>query len=478
MRKNPRTNTDQIVTWCNEIIERAVAIQEEVSGDGPLPPDPEPPTGVVVTDGPGLQAALLVGGPIELALDNTFELDGAFRVPVSGTSVCGRGGNEVETTHDHAFDVPVNVDHLVFTDFSFRGVANEAFQLGVNGTSQNTVELAPDDITFARLVSEGHRGKRVFDVNAGQVLFRDCVVRDCYSPEGNDSQAICVLNGPGPVTIEGGYLEAASENVMVGGDSMKIPGCVPTTITIRGVTFSKPLAWKTAGTPKVKNLLELKTGHDVLVRDCAFSNSWASAQDGYCFMFTPKNGGSLRNVRVEDCTVRDVSAILNITGHDFTAANASELPRTQVEFHGGSYHTNKEAMGGPGRFCLITEGPERVVFNGVEAQHQGSSFLGIEDKDYVDVLHILNCQWNYGSYGVRIGGYNHGDNQLGIVGDLRIEGCTITGAHSQFKSRYPNNTYVDTMTREREREVDSHEAVAAMERDIRAELKRLKEWLA
>ena len=464
----------KVLQCCDQIDMLVQQIREEVSGDEPIPPDPTD----ALQDGADLQAALDEGGSIPLADGATFQKDGAYRVTVSGTSVQGLGSNLIQTTHDHAFDVPVDVDHLVFRDFAFRGAANEAFQLGVNGTAQNTAAQAPDDVLFERLVSDGHRGKRAFDVNAGHVVFRDCEVRDCYSPDNVDSQAICVLNAPGPVTIEGGYFEAAAENIMVGGDSMKIPDCVPTGITIRGATFTKPLAWKEAGTPKVKNLLELKTGHDVLVTGCTFSNSWKSAQDGYCFMFTPKNGGSLRNVRVEDCLVSEVGAILNITGHDFTASNASELPRTQVEFHRGSYMTDKVAMGGTGRFCLITEGPERVVFNGLTVAHEGSSFLEYGDKDPCDVLHILNCSWNYGSYGVRLGGYNHGDNSLGIIADLKIEGCTITGAHSQFKSRYPNNTYVDSMTREREREVDRPEAVAAMERDVRAELKRLKDWLS
>src|SRR6185436_2876655 len=144
------------------------------------------------------------------------------------------------------------------------------------------------------------------------------------------------------------------------------------------------------------------------------------------------------------------------------------------EFRGGSYRTNKVAMGGPGRFCLITEGPERVVFTGLTIQHEGSSFLEYGDKDPCDVLHIIGCTWNYGSYGVRIGGYNHGDNALGIIKDLQITGNTITGAHSQFRDRYPDNLYIESMSREREHKVDGQARAYASE--VINELARMRAW--
>lgn len=428
---------NKIYGWLDEIVALTGDIRMEVAGEEPQPPD-----GEVIQAGEDLQAALAAGGALVLANGATFEQTAAYRVTVSGTSITGEGSNAVGSTNDHAFDIGINVDSLTFANLAVAGEANEAVQIGVNGTSQNTVESAPDGIVFDRVTSNGHRGKRVFDVNAANVVFRNCEVRDCYSPDNVDSQAICVLNAPGPVLVDGGHFEAAAENIMIGGDSMKIPNCRPTGITIRDATFTKPIAWKEAGTPKVKNLIELKDGHDVLLQRLTLFNSWKSAQDGYGFMFTPKNGGSLRNVRVEDCTMSEVGGIVCITGHDFTAANASELPRTTIEMHGGNYRTNKVVMGGTGRFCLITEGPERVIFNGLTIAHEGSAFIEYGDSHPCDVLHVLNCTWNYGSYGIRIGGYNHGDNSQGIIRELKVEGCTISGAHSQFKSRYPNNTYV------------------------------------
>ena len=462
--------------YCDEIDVLTQQIRDELSDTPPEPPEPEDET--LVNNAGDLQAALTAGGNVALAPGLTCQNGSGYQFDTPATSLRGQEGSNVVGETNPALRVPIDIDDvgiesLVVACTSYDTVV----RIGKNDTGQTTVGQAPDGVKIQELSSSGHRGKRALEINACNVEIRNCDIRDLYAPNKQDSQAIWIGNCPGPVLIEDCYLEAASENILVGGDKMKIPNCRPTGITIRRSTFTKPIAWKGNTNIPCKNLIELKDGHDVLIQQCTLTNSWASGQDGYGFMFTPKNGGSLRNVLVEDCTMSEVGAIVNITGHDFTADNASSLPRTQVEFRGGNYRTNKAMMGGPGRFCLITEGPERVVFNGLTIQHEGSSFIDYADKDSCDVMHVLNCSWNYGSYGIRIGGYNHGDNALGIIKDLKIEGCTITGAHSQFKSRYPNNTYVEAMSTNQEREIDHKNRVKAVEQELGEELQRMKKYV-
>ena len=442
-------DSDHVLDLCDQIDALVQQIRNEVTVT-PVPPDPDT---VVLETGDDLQAALTAGGPIELAAEACFDNDGAYRVPVSGTSVIGRGANVIHTTHDHAFDVPVNVDHLAFGNFLMSSPAPEAFQLGVNGTSQNTVDLAPDDIVIDRVISIGHRGKRAFDVNAGHVVFNQCQVSDCYSLDNIDSQAICILNAPGPVLIDGGYFEAASENVMVGGDTMKIPDCRPTGITIRNATFTKPLAWQSAGNPKVKNLIELKDGNDVLIENCDLTNSWASAQDGFGFMFTPSNGGSNLNVIVRNCRMSNVAGIVNVVGMDKSGKN---LNRSQITFSRGDYQTNKLQNGGRGIFALIGESPEWFIAEDCIIRVDGTAFVDIYDKKPVDVLRIVKCDWNYPKYGIRIGGYNHGEDYYHVCGTIEIAGNVIRGAASAFKTRYPDNTYLESYRYSREAEALRH----------------------
>lgn len=430
-------DSNAILGYCDQIDALTQQIRNEITE--PVPP--EPPDGTRLESGDDLQAALQTGGSSILANGATFAQSESFKVTQPGTSVTGEGSNLVESTNDHAFDIPINIHDLHFANLTVAGEANEAVQIGVNGASQDTIAKAPDGILFDRIRSVGHRGKRVFDNNGANVTFADCEVRDCYSPDGIDSQAICMLNAPGPMLVDGGYFEAASENIMIGGDSMKIPNCRPTGITIRNATFTKPLAWQTAGTPKVKNLIELKDGNDVVIENNDLSNCWASAQDGFGFMFTPSNGGSNLNVMAINNRMANVSGIVNVVGMDKSGVNQH---RSQITIRGGNYRTNKAQNGGRGIFALIGESPEWFIAEDCLIRVDGTSFIEIYDKKPVNLLRIRGCDWNYPKYGIRIGGYNHGEDFYHVCLAIEITGNVIHGAASSFKTRYPDNTYVDT----------------------------------
>ena len=60
---------------------------------------------------------------------------------------------------------------------------------------------------------------------------------------GQDSQAIAGWNGPGPFTITNNYLEAASENFLLGGSDPAIQNLIPSDIIFTKNHLTKPLAW-------------------------------------------------------------------------------------------------------------------------------------------------------------------------------------------------------------------------------------------
>ena len=434
-------NPETINGHCDEIDHLTALIRTEAAT--PTPPDPRPPLDVTLVEaGADLQAVLAEGGSglYVLAAGETFARGSGFQLATPQVALSGAGETTLAAETAPAVTVPVGMQGVFLGNLGLQASRSEVVVLlGRNDSQQTTVAQAPRRIVCRRLVSSGHRGKRVVEVNAREVYLADLDVRDAYDPEQLDSQAICMLNAPGPLLVEDSYLEGASETFMCGGDTMKIPGVRPSGITFRRVKLTKYPAWRTQGI-KVKNIFELKDGHHVLIEECELWFCWKSGQDGYCFMFTPSNGGSLRNVVVKTCQVWDVGGIVNITGTDASGINPE---RTQVSVLGGEYRTNVGAMGGTGRYALITRGPEWFITEGAVIAHEGASFIDCADQAPIDRLHILNSTWNYGSYGVRIGGRNHGDNSLGLVDDLRIEGNTISGAHSQFKERYPHNTYVD-----------------------------------
>jgi hypothetical protein len=461
-------NPDTIRQHCDAIDAATAAIRADLDEAAPTPP-----AGTPVADSDELIVALAEGGAIALAPGVPFVAGGGFAITVPDTTIAGLGGNTVEASTAPAIRVVPGVPGAAIECLAGRtGSDGGVIQIGRNDTEQATIEAAPLGVTIRAVTSTGHRGKRAIECNGRDVAILDCEVHDCFDPGGRDSQAIWIGNCPGPVRVAGGYFEGASENLMIGGDSMKIPGCRPTDIAIVGATFEKPIAWKAEGGPSVKNLIECKDGHNVTIEDCDLVRCWKSGQDGYAFMFTPANGGSVRNAVVRNCRVREVGGIVNVTGTDAAGINPE---RTQVAIYGGEYRTNKAAMGGSGRFLLAQRGPESLIVRDAYIAHEGNAFADLADDDApIDVLEIRGCTWNYGSYGIRIGGASHGDNAYGLIGSITITGNTITGAHSAFRERYPDNAYLASMSRDREVHVDRTAKEYA--RSVRDELARVLAW--
>lgn len=307
--------------------------------------------------------------------------------------------------------------------------------LGVNDTSQNKLELVPTDWVLEGINISKYTGKRGIAVNSAKTTIRNSNITGVVHPNHQDSQAICVLNSPGELLVEQSTLSAAAECILIGGDNSKLP-VLRRNIKLISCDFFKDIAWKAAGVP-TKNLVELKDGWDVLIKDCKLHTCWASAQEGEAYMFTPSNGGQV-SVIVMNNDVSNVSSICNITGVDAKFINKV---RSQVSFIGGTYKTNSAVMGGRGNFALLDRGPEFLKITQCDITIDGSTFVELTGTAKMDLLEITNSRFNYGKYGIRIGGLNDGDNSKGMIGAVRIEGNTILGANSRFKTRYPNNTY-------------------------------------
>ena len=122
----------------------------------------------------------------------------------------------------------------------------DIMQLGDGSALQNALDLVPHHIVLRHVYVHGDPligQKRCIALNAAHVTIADSYVSDCKSTT-QDSQAIGGWNGPGPYTIENNYLEAAGENVMIGGADPSITDLVPSDIVFRGNHFSRPMAWR------------------------------------------------------------------------------------------------------------------------------------------------------------------------------------------------------------------------------------------
>ena len=313
-------------------------------------------------------------------------------------------------------------------------------RLGWNGDRQTTLAQVPHDILLEGFDVPLYRGKRFIEVNSADTMIRNVSILDAYSPVGQDSQAICVLNTPGDISITNNHLQAAGNNIMLGGDKPWIPGNHIKDILISDCLLDKPLEWKLANFPRVKNHFEVKDGWDVFFQNNILRNCWSSAQVGYAIVLTPSRG-SLRNIVIKDCDVQNVGGCFNITGTDV----AGMFPeRTQVRVEGGIYKTNKPEMGGTGWFALITRGVE--YFDCINADIDcDSQVIVCESEIPIDRISMRGCKFGLNKYGITVNGHHA---QLEhpfispIVKELIIEGNTIENSTSKFRLNFPNNVFV------------------------------------
>ncbi|HXG66241.1 MAG TPA: hypothetical protein VNO70_14155 [Blastocatellia bacterium] len=206
-------------------------------------------------------------------------------------------------------------------------------KLGEGGQGQSSLDAVPHDIIIDRCYIHGSPQlpmKRGVALNSARTAIIDSHISDVHVV-GQDTQAICGWNGPGPFKIVNNYLEAAGENVMFGGARTGIPDLVPSDIEIRRNHFFKPLSWR-AGDPSyagtrwtVKNLFELKSARRVLVEGNTFENCWLDAQTGFAIVIKTSSQKSGQAWAITE----DVMFINNIVRH--AAGGINFLGRSEPE---------------------------------------------------------------------------------------------------------------------------------------------------
>lgn len=153
----------------------------------------------------------------------------------------------------------------------------------------------------------------------------DTEVTRCHFSEihglGMDSQAICSWNTPGRLKIEDNYLEAASENILLGGSDPAVEAFIPSDVQILRNYVFKPLTYKGKGWA-VKNSLEIKNGKRVLIDGNIFENCWTDGQTGIPILFTVRNQDGtapysiILDVTFTNNLVKNAEGGINLLGSD------------------------------------------------------------------------------------------------------------------------------------------------------------------
>ena len=325
--------------------------------------------------------------------------------------------------------------------------AGNIISLGDGGDAQRDAAAVPHHLDLDGLIIRGDPAKgqkRAIALNSTETTIRNSDIRDIKA-DGQDSQAICGWNGPGPFVIDNNYLEAAGENVMFGGADPPIRDLVPSDITIRRNYVTKSLDWR-GSRWTVKNLLELKNARRVLIESNVFENNWVAAQTGYALLFKPTNqDGRAPWVEVTDVTfqfniVRHSSSAISINGTDFQYPSG-QLRRLQIR-NNLFFDIDAGRWDGEGRFLKVGDGPVDIVVDHNTAIQSGSVLqLYGAGKDgrprVIDNFHLTNNLTLHNEYG--ISGDSAGVGNTAIAAYLSHEDIRRNVLAGGDPSRYPSD---------------------------------------
>jgi len=194
----------------------------------------------------------------------------------------------------------------------------------------------PRDLAFDRCaITATTRAKRGIQLNSAATTVRGCCIQGIRYT-GVETQAICGWNGPGPFTIEDNYIEAGSIGVLFGGAGAAIPNLIPSDITFKRNTVTRPLDHH--GTiAGIKNLFELKNAKNVVAQGNLFENNWVDGQSGFGIVFTVRANSAnapwstIQHVLFEHNIVRNVASVFNILGLDNQTGSGGVNPSTPMD---------------------------------------------------------------------------------------------------------------------------------------------------
>ena len=246
--------------------------------------------------------------------------------------------------------------------------------LGTDTMAQSTIESVPHHLIFDRTYMRPYEPtahiRRAFALNSAYTDIINSTIEEIHEP-GSDSQAIGGWNGLGPYNIINNRLEGASENIMFGGATNRMPGRVASDIVIRGNHIIKPLHWRSLNY-NVKNLFELKHGSNVLLEGNILENCWVQGQTGVAIVLklgdynvSPQN--VTENVVIRNNIIRHANGAVALQGRDY-ASNSPEGLVRDISFVNNIFEdingTWSDAGTGSGTFNIyLTHGPKNVTFD-------------------------------------------------------------------------------------------------------------------
>jgi len=283
--------------------------------------------------------------------------------------------------------------------------AGDIVMLGDGTRAQSAPAQIPHDLVIDRVYIHGDPDKgqkRGISLNSAATVISGSYI-DEIKAVGQDSQAICGWNGPGPYTITNNYLEAAGENLMFGGADPAVPNLTPADIAITGNWFAKQTAWRDRNW-SVKNLIELKNARRVTIARNIFEYNWQDGQSGYAVLFTVRNQDGncpwcqVDHVSFQQNVVRHTAAGIQILGRD----NNHPSEQTQAISIRDNVFSDIDSVrwGGNGYFLGLSGEPRDITIDHNTIVQDHSSGIAFADGTPILGFVFTNNLVKHGTYGI------------------------------------------------------------------------------
>ncbi len=211
--------------------------------------------------------------------------------------------------------------HYKFIGIEFAPLANSEYVynlIDLGASDYNSSSQFPHHLIFDRCYvhSTGlNKARRGFAINSAETSILNSYVSG-FAGAGDETQAICGWNGPGPFHVVNNFLEAGGEVILIGGTDPSIKNLVPSDIEIRRNHLHRPIEWQ--GRAAIKGAFELKNARRVVID----GNLIDSQIRETAFVITVRNQygkapwSTLEDVEITNNIVRHAAGAFNILGSD------------------------------------------------------------------------------------------------------------------------------------------------------------------
>jgi hypothetical protein len=281
-------------------------------------------------------------------------------------------------------------------------------RFGSGRQEQTTPDSVPHHLIVDRSYIHGNgeqETQRAVTLNCA-----DCGVTNSYisniKARGMDTQAVLGWNGTLRAFILNNYLEAAGENIMLGGADPANEAMIPTLVEIRRNHIRKPMEWKGKGYT-IKNLYEVKNCHGCTFDGNLAENNWGGeGQSGIALLLTVRNQegtapySNITNSVITNSIVRNSTGAINLLGTD----NEKPSQRANAALIANNVF---DQITGP--FITINGFPNVTVENNTDLQScsEGCNTITLYGEQSMNYIHRNNI---------------HDERAYGIFGDGGTQG--------------------------------------------------------